>query len=240
MTPTLVLVTRPEPDGSAFLTALRRAVPGTWQGVCAPLGRIAPLPLPAMPERAELVLTSRNAVAAAAVSGGRRAWCVGPATATAAESAGLAVAGVGTGGADALVALILRARPEAPLLHLRGEPSAGDVAGRLRAGGLEARDAVVYRQEAVPPGPAFREALEAVGTGRTVLAPVFSPRGARRLSAEAGWASLDAVALSPAVARALCLPGGRVAVCERPDAASMIAALAGRLGGGDPPGGHGA
>ena len=232
----VVLVTRPEADGVAFVSALRRAAPGPWRGVIAPLARIAPLPVPPPPEGAEIVLTSRNALRALepGALAGRRAWCVGPATAAEAEAAGLALAGVGAGGADALLDLILGARPEAPLLHLRGEPATGDVAGRLRAAGLRAGEAVTYRQEPAAPGPAFRAALAAAREG-PVVAPVFSPRGARRLSEEAGDAALDVVALSPAAAAATSLPRARVAVCERPDGAAMIATVAARLAGGGGP-----
>ena len=232
----VVLVTRPEPDGTAFLDLLRRAAPGPWRGVSAPLTRIAALPPPRPPEGAELVLTSRNALRASSPGAfaGRRAWCVGRATAAEARAAGLVIAGVGGGDADALVALVLKARPDVPLLHLRGEPSTGDVAGRLRAAGLRAEEAVVYRQEPAAPGPAFRGALGAAGGG-LVVAPVFSPRGARRLSEEAGDAALHAVALSPAVAVAVSLRRARVEVCARPDGAAMVGAVAALLApGGDP------
>ncbi len=253
----VVLITRPEPDGAAFAAALRRAAPGPWRAVLAPFARIVPLAAPALPEGAELILTSRNAVRALVASGlprgallGRRAWCVGEATADAAREAGLApVPGAGrlAGTADALVAWITAEGPRAPLLHLRGEHARGDVAARLRAAGHDATEAVIYRQEALEPGTRARAAL--AGTlGAPVIAPVFSPRAAAPLSRAAAdvravagvtsGAAIHAVALSPAVARALDLPGAWVTVCGRPDAKAMIrvvAALLRRCGGGPRP-----
>ena len=241
----VVLITRPEPDGAAFAEALRRAAPGPWRAVLAPLARIASLPPPALPEGAELILTSRNAVRVLRASGalrgaaGRRAWCVGGATAEAADEAGLAaVAGGGT--ADALVAEILARRPRAPLVHLRGAEARGEVAARLRGGGLDAREAVIYRQQALDPGPEARAALSGAAGGGAVIAPVFSPRAAALLTdaarAAGGGRALHAVALSPAVAAALRLPGARVRVCDRPEAEAMVAAVAALLAGRAEPG----
>ena len=229
----VVLITRPEPDGAAFAEALRRAAPGPWRAVLAPLVRIVPQAVPDPPERVELILTSRNAVHAWRRSGippamrGRAAWCVGEATARAAREAGLVPVAAGEGpanGADALVARIVERRPRAPLLHLRGEHARGEVAARLRAAGLDAAEAVVYRQEALGLDPRARAAL----AGATVIAPVFSPRAAALLSRaapDASPAAIHAVALSGAVAEALALPRARVTVSKRPDAEAMIEAL---------------
>ena len=224
-----VLVTRPEPDGAEFAAALRRATPGPWRALLAPLQRIVPLPQPSLAPGAELVLTSRNAVRAlGSAAAGRRAWCVGGATAKAARAAGMEPVdprGAPVGDADALVAWILARAPRAPLLHLRGADARGAVAERLRAGGLAAEEVVVYRQEAIDPPP---EALRALAGPGPVVAPVFSPRAALLLSrmAEGAAAPIHAVALSPAVARALELPGAAVTVCPSPDGSAMIEALA--------------
>ena len=232
--PPVVLITRPEPDGAAFVEALRRAAPGPWRAVAAPLMRIVPLAPPVLPEGVELILTSRNAVRALVASGvgprarGRPAWCVGEATAWAAREAGLVPVAAGegpTGTADALVARIAERGPGAPLMHLRGEHARGEVAARLRAAGLDAREAVVYRQEALDLGPRARAALAAAAP---LIAPLFSPRAAALLSRAASGPSAEAVhavALSPAVAQALDLPGARVTICARPDAEAMIEAL---------------
>ena len=122
--------------------------------------------------------------------------------------------------------LILRAAPAPPLVHLSGEPSTGDVAARLRAAGLVVREAVVYRQEGLRPDAAFHDAIAAAAAGCRVVAPVFSPAGARRLSAAAGDAQLRAVALSPAVAQALRFPADRITTCGRPEVEAMVSILA--------------
>ena len=224
--PGTVLITRPEPDGAAFAEALRRAAPGPWRAVLSPLGRIAWGPPPDPPEGADLVLTSRNALRALRGDGaGRRAWCVGPGTARAAREAGLEVAGWAPD-AEALLETLLAERPEA-LFHARGEPARIDLSGRLRAAGLRVDEAVAYRQEAVAPS---EEALSALRRGG-VLAPVFSPLGAARLSRAAAGAApgLRVVALGPAVAEAVEIEGARTSLCARPDAAAMLDALAGLL-----------
>ena len=169
-----VLITRPEPDGAAFACALRRATPGPWRAVLAPLQRVVALAPPPLPPEAELIVTSRNAVRALGTAGaGRRAWCVGRATARAAREAGLVPAlAEEPSDADALVATLLARRPGAPLVHLRGGHVRGDVAGRLRAAGLDAREAVIYRQEDLDPPPGRLAALAGPGP---VIAPVFSP-----------------------------------------------------------------
>ena len=221
-----VLITRPEPDGAAFVCALRRAAPGPWRAVLVPLQRVVALAPPPLPPGAELIVTSRNAVRALGTAGaGRRAWCVGRATARAAREAGLVPAlAEEPGDADALVATLLARRPGAPLVHLRGGHARGDVAGRLRTAGLDAREAVIYRQEDLDPPPGRLAALAGPGP---VIAPVFSPRGAALLSrASAGFVGIRAVALSPAVAAALDLPGARIAIAARPDVPAMIEALA--------------
>lgn len=228
MTAPLVLVTRPEPDGPAFLDRLRRAAPREWRGLSAPLGRIVPVAFEP-PPGADLVLTSRNAVRALGRAGaGRAAWCVGRATARAARLAGMVPEGPDVDGdADALVARIAAARPRGPLVHLRGREARGDVAARLRALGVEASEAVVYEQRDLGP-TAEAEAL--LGAGGRVVAPVFSPRGAARLAAVLPpGRAVDAVAVSPAAARALGPAGEGATVAAAPSAAAMVEAVAGRL-----------
>ena len=220
MTTPPVLLTRPLADARRFAAAL--GVPC----VLAPLFEVAFL-RPA-PEARALLLTSANAVAAWVEGGGARglpAWCVGPRTAARARAAGLDVRGVAAT-AEALARLVPADAP--PLLHARGAAVRGDLAGRLRARGLRVGEAVLYEARPLP----LSDEARALARAGPVLAPVFSPRGALRLGG--AWppealGHLRAVALSPAVGRALPVPP--VAVARRPDGGAMRQAVLDAMGG---------
>ena len=218
----LLLVTRPDPDGTATAAEIAARLPvetivspvvartdtgAVWQGP-APDG---------------VILTSSAALstlAAQALPSGLPAWCVGDRTAEAAERAGFAARSA-NGDADALVALVTAERPAGLLVHLRGENSRGDVAGRLRAAGLSADDLVVYRQSARPLTDAARAALDG---DAPVVAPLYSPFSARALADQGPFrAPLHLVAISEATAQAASgLPAESVAVAEVPSGNAMI------------------
>ena len=179
-----------------------------------------------------------------------RAYCVGARTAEAARTAGFEAVSA-AGDADALVDMILRAcqgpseyprsdlsrcPPEAikvcqaPLWHLHGEETRGDVASRLRQAGIDVRAAVVYRQLS----QALDDAAKAVlASGAPVIVPLFSPRSAALFSQTLppDRAALWVVAISQATADAL---GGfipqRLQIARSPEAAAMLDAMAGWLG----------
>ena len=169
-----------------------------------------------------LLLTSAQGVAAWAAAGGAAglpAWCVGPRTADLARAAGHDVRGQAAT-AEALAALVPPGAPS--LVHARGAHVAGDLAGALRARGLEVAEAVLYEAVARP----LSEAARARARAGPVVAPAYSPRAARRLGNE--WPAdalhhLMPVALSDAVARALPVPP--VAVAAAPEGAAMLDAI---------------
>ena len=223
MRPLPVLLTRPRPDGDRLAGILRAN--GADPVLVAPLLRIVPGgALPAL--RGGLLLTSANAVEAYVAAGGPPglpAWTVGPRTAASARGAGLEVRGTAQD-AEALARLVPRDAP--PLVHLRGAVARGDLAGALRARGIDAVEAVIYAQEALPL-PAEAAALIARGP---VLAPLYSPRGATLLMqavAQRMRANLRPVCLSGAVAAACAVPP--LAVAERPDGKAMLAAILANL-----------
>ena len=190
--------------------------------VISPILRIEPCGADMPTDMAGAIFTSKNGVAAVP---GRNlpAWCVGWATAEAAEVKGWrAIAAEGE--AQSLLRRILADAPEGKLVHFRGEHMRVDVAARLRESGFEAVDIVAYRQEAEPLGTEARALLE---RENPVILPLFSPRSAAQV-AKAGpfRAPLWIVAISEAVAReAESLGAQKMIVTDQPDGEMMIAAI---------------
>jgi uroporphyrinogen-III synthase len=173
----LLLLTRPRPAARRFLDACEEALWEPIPAILSPVLAIRPLLLEVGERPAALILTSENGAARAGELGlaGLPAWCVGPRTAQAAREAGLEAVEAGPD-AEGLLAALLAARPQGPLLHLRGEHARGDLAPRLRAGGLEAREAVAYAQDPRPPTP--RRGRRSTARGRWSFRS--SPRAAPR------------------------------------------------------------
>lgn len=218
-----LLLTRPLPAARRFLTACEAAAGEKIPAILSPVLAIRPLHVEVGEPPAALILTSENGAARAGELGlgGLQAWCVGSRTAEAAREAGLLAIEAGPD-AEGLLAALLAERPQGPLLHLRGEHTRGDLAPRLRARGIEAREAVAYAQDPRPPSPAARAALDGAAP---LVVPLFSPRSAALLAAWGARAPLHAVALSPAVARAAeALAPASMAVAETPAEGPMVAA----------------
>jgi uroporphyrinogen-III synthase len=210
---TTLLLTRPERQSTEFLDLLEARLGYRPKAVISPLAAFVATGAD-VPEGAAILTSGRAVEAARAALDGRDAFCVGDRTATLARAAG-ASARSAAGDAEALIRLVLAARP-ARAVHLRGDESTGDLAARLTAGGVSTAEAVVYRTEPLAPSPAM---AALIASGRPILAPVFSPRSARRL-ADAGIGPGVAVAAISAAA-AEPLAAVRVSVADRPDAASM-------------------
>jgi uroporphyrinogen-III synthase len=81
-------------------------------------------------------------------------------------------------------------------LHTRG-----NVGERLRSGGIEVQEAVIYAQRDHAPGDGFAEAL----AQQNVIVPLFSPRSALRFADALGEmdADMTLLAMSDAVKQAL-------------------------------------
>jgi uroporphyrinogen-III synthase len=128
----------------------------------------------------------------------------------------------------ALVSAIAAEQTKGPLLYVRGRDSAGDLAKTLISLGVMVDELVVYEQQATPLNTAA-EAL--LAEGRSVIAPVFSPRTAGLLAGEPAVlgrvAPLWIVALSRAVADEGAGAGAEKTICAaRPDADAMLDAIA--------------
>lgn len=216
----VLLVTRPEPEASAFAREM-----GHVPVVLSPLQRIEAVAVELPREIRGLLLTSpRGAQATGPLPLDRAltAWCTGDRTAEAARQAGFEARSA-AGDAEALLDLILSERPAGPLLHLRGEQARGDLAARLTVAGIPCEERVAYRQLAQQLGADARHALSGANP---VVAPLFSPRTAALLAEAAPFAApLHVVAMSSAVAGAAApLAPASLAVADRPDAGSMVTA----------------
>lgn len=227
------LVTRPEPDASAFAALLEKA---GMRAVKTPAMAIeatgAAISLDGV---AALAFTSANGVRALARRGPPPplpVFAVGAATAAAAREAGFACVTAAGGDVGSLAALIAGARPLGAVLHASGEAAAGDLVGALEAAGVEARRVALYR--AVAMARLSPEAEAALASGDPPQwATFFSPRSARLFLDQAKVSGLTArleavraACLSAAVADAA--RGARwagVVVAHKTTAEALIEAM---------------
>ena len=224
-----VLLTRPEAEARTFALALESRFGAAVRPVVAPL--MAPRFLaPDLPEGDfdAVVFTSAQGVKAARhlrLALPHQAFCVGRKTALAAEAAGFQAMS-SERDADALVRMILAARPGERILYLRGVDTRGEVAERLNAAGVNTESAVVYRQEPQALGLAGTALLQRPGP---VIVPLFSSRSAelfRRAVPPEARASLFLAAMSQAVADSLGnLPRVALKIAPRPNAENMLDAV---------------
>ena len=221
--PTL-LMTRPREASERFVGLLRAEI-------AALNVRYAPLIGIEMSEERPEVGTGEHYICTSAQGVGaivhfdlpkRPVWAVGRATAEAARAAGLVAREAG-GDAEALIAEIAASGEAAPLVHLRGAHARGDVAARLRAAGLFARDVVAYTQPEQKFAPEIKEIAGAI------VAPVFSPRTGSIFAKDwTGAAPLFVAAMSDAVAEAMKPLSPRLMiVADRPEAEAMAQAVLG-------------
>jgi uroporphyrinogen-III synthase len=207
-----ILITRPEPEASRFADLLRADHGDGVAVLCAPLMQIRWAgALPPISGDETLIFTSRSGVEGFCRLTARRdlpGFCVGAATARAARAAGMAAVACG-GDASALLQRIADDGARGPFLHPRGAHVAADIAGKLRAAGHAARDAVVYEQM---PQPLTGAARRVLGGTAPVILPLMSPRSARLFftQAEAPSAPLFIAAISANTAQAV--PDGAASV----------------------------
>jgi uroporphyrinogen-III synthase len=177
---------------------------------------------------AALAFTSSNGVRAFARLSAERGlpvYAVGDSTARAARAAGFSEVRSAAADVAALVRLILDERPGGAVVHLAPEAPAGDLVGGLKAGGVEARLAAIYRTEAVLP-EAPLAALSAEPPELDVVL-VHSARAARALAERPELAEaaprLRAVCISRAAAAPLLpLNFASVAVAPLPTEGALL------------------
>lgn len=189
-----VLITRAEPAAHRTADAVRAR---GWQPVIAPLLAIASVPT-TVPDQdwAAVVLTSANALPAAAPFWHLPLYTVGDATAEAARAAGHGNVRSAGGDVHALARLLTMRPPDGPLLHLSGEHVAADLAELLMDTDIVVHRHVVYRAVAAAALPADVPAL--IAGGQLAAALFFSPRGAATFAQLAAGLNVRAV-------RALCI-----------------------------------
>ncbi len=219
----------------ALVAAGVPARPCPWAEVVAPPDAAALERGLAAPEVEVLLLTSANAVRFAAPGhlGGRKAACVGAATAAAAREAGCEVAWVGTAGGKALAIDLILARKPAHALWLRGERAKEEGAAKLRAAGWTVDEVIAY---ATRPRADLAATLAAVPAPRAFL--VGSPAAGEALAAVLGSDAFPPPAGGPVVfvlgeasARALAREGRPPPVGVPPDLAEAVHAIAAHLRG---------
>jgi uroporphyrinogen-III synthase len=152
---------------------------------------------------------------------GRRVYCVGDRTAELAGAAGAATV-LAAADAGELAAQIIADGP-AHVIYFRGEHASVDLAGMLRAGGVETLEFRVYESIDRPLSP---EALELLAGSATVLAPVFSARSATLLAQAVGEAAprLVVAAISDKAAAPLAV-ARRIGVAASPDAEALASVV---------------
>lgn len=227
------LITRPREDAEGVARELRHR---GFEVMIEPLLSILPVPglrLDLAGVQA-ILATSANGVRALAAATGERALpvlAVGDASARCARALGFTSVESAGGDADGLVALV-RARldPRAgSLIHAAGTAVAGDISGALLRDGYAVRREVLYTASTAE---SLTEASLRALAGKSIdIALFFSPRTAatfvtlaRRAGVECD--SVAAYGLSPAVAEKLSgLLWRRIRVADRPDQASLLAAI---------------
>lgn len=224
-----VVVTRPQADGertAAVLEALGHEV------LVAPLMRIEPVAVDLAGTWSAIVITSANALQAAAAPGFKSlpVFAVGARSAEAARQMGFATVNAADGDTKDLARLIAArsAGAKAPLLYLAGADRAGDLVAELRTHGIRAELKIVYRAVAEPFPSVLAAVLEA-GDVDAVLH--FSRRSVDAYLSCSRDLLRDAVApihycLSARAAEPLRLAGAtRIHIAAKPDEASLLALI---------------
>jgi len=216
-----VLVTRPALAGRDFVNELK-AISGVFRPLVCPAFEIEPSRYNCPPFD-EAIFTSKAAVQNSPMGAGRRAWCVGPATAASAQENGYDPV-VGPGNATDLVEVILNSESSGRLLHLRGENTHVNVIKTLKQRGFFADEIVIYRKKILQPVSTQIAELENPGP---VISPVFS---SETVSIIEKWpidfSKIYFVAISDDVAAtATSLSPLKVISAKRPTLPSMLAAI---------------
>lgn len=218
-----LLMTRPSAASERFVELLPASLRCQLTVIYAPLLQIMPLSVSTdLSGYRGVIFTSANGVAAvnSVPPDNVPAYCVGERTTKAAQSAGWDARQCGAD-AEELVRYLAQFNPAAPLLHLHGKHTRGDVAIRLNALGVQCSGRAIYEQNLMPVSV---QARRKIATQSSVIVPLFSPRTARHFaSLGLDQINLSLIAISEAVADELKdLKCNSLRVSKTPNAAGMI------------------
>ena len=232
MRATPIIITRAEPGAEETHQRLREL---GLNAIKSPVLRLAPdksVPIPPTETLSGLIFTSANGVrtfAARAEVRSLPAWCVGPATATAARDAGFGKVYESAGNAVDLAAFIQDRTPpsDKALLHVANSAAKGDLKRALVAGGYNVKFCPLYAMQ--PAHALSTEAQEAISQRRQSIVLIHSAKGAEafaRLVQGDSAGHLTAIAISKTASQPLnTLPIERVFIAEAPHEDGLIAAL---------------
>lgn len=215
--PPTLLLTRPKPQSEQFLVACEALLDRRVSAVISPLLRIEPLgDVPDLSAYGTIIVTSGNGVERLGSHlMGRYVVTVGEKTAHLARQHGAEAVALGEN-----IAAFLQNSDQirGTALLCRGVHSRGDIAQTLSGRSISVEEAILYDQV----GQSLNSAALRLLSGQArILAPVFSPRTAKLLSAHSITAPLTVLAISDATREAWS-GSGEVQVAAHPDAESML------------------
>jgi uroporphyrinogen-III synthase len=215
--PPLLLLTRPEDASRRFArTMAETGVPHSV--LIAPLTAIAPVAFDAAVLRNSggFIATSAQALGALPIDIKAPVYCVGPGTTRAARARGLDARLAGQD-AHSLLETLLASDVAKPLVHLHGTHLALDVVAALRAAGRDARGIQVYKTiDLTWDHDQDRQIADAA----RIVAPIFSPRGARALGRALG--GFDRIGLITPAISAAAAPTPHSPIAPSPDHDGMV------------------
>lgn len=232
MDPTPVIVTRSEPGAAE--TAAHLEAMGLHPVVSPAIELVssADVELPDLSRVSGLVFTSANGVRFFIQRSNQRhftAWCVGPATADAARSAGFLRVEESNGDAGDLAQFILKSvdRSSLPLLHVANAAAKGNLKATLERAGQSVIFCPLYKAETA--SELAPQVAKLLSEGISAALLVHSEKGARaflHLAEGRSLSDLTGIAISPTVAKVLTQAGlKRTHIAKAPNESELLNAL---------------
>ena len=217
-----LLLTRPMVGSNAFWTELQGETRQVLKPIFSPLTKIVPI-VQNSEISGSVIFSSVNGVENSPKGNGRKAYCVGTTTTKAALLAGWRAVQSGET-ADQLVADLMKLSDIAPLTHLSGVHTRGNISERLSEAGHFTHRLAVYDQEICA---LSGQAHEALVSNFPLLVPLFSPRTAQSFRGQVkGQPPLRIIAMSQEIAdQVRDLKPQMLTVSDRPTRLAMIDAV---------------